>query len=201
MPLTFAQHEKKKKSPAVCELLPLRDILDKVMVRTNGALVAGYELRGVLSYFATDEGRNQAKDQVEALLRSVPDVSMRVQFRYEITEDLGDLLVHYVDMQRTEQSELMALDTHRLQMWQEKEREGHYFGIRLHVFFIWDPRVHARIYHSAERKRQSGGISFSVKKCIERAKKEHEAILSEFESIMRGIESSPASRSGVVREP
>jgi len=49
---------------------------------------------------------------------------MRVQFRYEITEDLGDLLVHYVDMQRTEQSELMALDTHRLQMWQEKEREG-----------------------------------------------------------------------------
>jgi type IV secretory pathway VirB4 component len=190
MPLTFAQHEKNTKSPAVCELLPLRDILDKVMVRTNGALVAGYELRGVLSYFATDEGRNQAKDQVEALLRSVPDVSMRVQFRYEITEDLGDLLVHYVDMQRTEQSELMALDTHRLQMWQEKEREGHYFGIRLHVFFIWDPRVHAKIYHSAERKRQSGGISFSQKKCIERAKKEHEAILSEFESIMRGIESS-----------
>ena len=46
MPLTFAQHEKKKKSPAVCELLPLRDILDKVMVRTNGAFVAGYELRG-----------------------------------------------------------------------------------------------------------------------------------------------------------
>ena len=91
MPLTFAQHEKKKKSPAVCELLPLRDILDKVMVRTNGAFVAGYELRGVLSYFATDEDRNQAKDQVEALLRSVPDVSMRVQFRYEITEDLGDL--------------------------------------------------------------------------------------------------------------
>jgi type IV secretory pathway VirB4 component len=190
MPLTIAQHQKNTKSPAVCELLPLRDILDKVMVRTNGALVAGYELRGVLSYFATDEGRNQAKDQVEALLRSVPDVSMRVQFRYEITEDLGDLLVHYVDMQRTEQSELMALDTHRLQMWQEKEREGHYFGIRLHVFFIWDPRLHAKIYHSAERKRQSGGISFSQKKCIERALKEHQGILSEFESIMRGIESS-----------
>jgi hypothetical protein len=45
MPLTIAQHQKKTKSPAVCELIPLRDILDKVMVRTNGALVAGYELR------------------------------------------------------------------------------------------------------------------------------------------------------------
>ena len=50
MPLTIAQHQKKTKSPAVCELLPLRDILDKVMVRTNGALVAGYELRGALPF-------------------------------------------------------------------------------------------------------------------------------------------------------
>ena len=75
--------------------------------------------------------------------------------------------------------------------------------------FIWDPRVHAKLYHSAEQKRQSGGFSFSQKKCIERALKEHEAILSEFESIMRGIESSleaakpgtaPAYRSGTVRE-
>jgi type IV secretory pathway VirB4 component len=194
MPLTTAQHKKKLKVPAVCELLPLRDILDDVMVRTNGSFVAGYELRGTLSYFATDEDRNQAKSLIEALLRSIPDVSMRVQFRYEISEDLGTLLEDYVRTQSTTQSELMALDTHRLEMWQAREREGHYFGIRLHAYFIWDPRIHAKIYHSAEKKRRDGGIAFSQKKCIERARKEHETLLNEFESIMRGV--SSVARSG-----
>ena len=68
-------------SAAACELLPLRDLpqVDNVMVRTNGAFVAGYELKGVLSYFATDEDRNQAKSMLEALIRGVPDVSMRIQ--------------------------------------------------------------------------------------------------------------------------
>ena len=28
MPLTYAEHEKKLKAPAVCELLPLRDLPD-----------------------------------------------------------------------------------------------------------------------------------------------------------------------------
>ena len=63
MPMTYTEHEKKLKVPAVCELLPLRDLPDGdiIMVRTNGAFVAGYELKGVLSYFATDGDRNQAK--------------------------------------------------------------------------------------------------------------------------------------------
>lgn len=86
MPTTYAEHEKKLKASAVCELLPLRDLPDgdNVMIRTNGAFVAGYELRGVLAYFATDGDRNQTKSMLEALFRSVPDVSMRLQFRYEI---------------------------------------------------------------------------------------------------------------------
>ena len=33
---------------------------------------------------------------LEALFRSVPDVSMRIQFRYEISEHLGDLLDSYI---------------------------------------------------------------------------------------------------------
>src|ERR1700743_3775515 len=99
MPMTYAEHEKKQTVPAVCELLPLRDIprRDNIMVRTNGAFVAGYELKGVLSYFATDDERNEAKDRLEALFRVVPDVSMRIQFRYEISEHLGDLLERYLD--------------------------------------------------------------------------------------------------------
>jgi type IV secretory pathway VirB4 component len=192
MPMTYAEHEKKMKSPAVCELLPLRDLPDgdNVMIRTNGAFVAGYELRGILAYFATDSDRNQTKAMLEALFRSVPDVSMRIQFRYEISEHLGDLLDNYLHEQRTAQSEVMALDAHRLQMWREKERRGYYFENRLHVYLVWDPRIHAKLYHSAEQNRKLASFTLSQKKAIQRTRKEHETYLAEFESILRGIEGS-----------
>src|SRR5579863_10714357 len=110
MPVTQAEHDRRLRAPAVCELLPLRDLPlgDNIMVRTNGAFVAGYELKGILAYFATDSDRNQNKAMLEALLRSIPDVSMRIQFRYEISERLGDLLDRYIHEGRTEQSEVMA---------------------------------------------------------------------------------------------
>jgi len=192
MSLTNAEHEKKLKAPAVCELLPLRDLPDgdNVMIRTNGSFVAGYELRGILAYFATDGDRNQTKSMLEALFRSVPDVSMRLQFRYEISEHLGDLFDSYINQQRTGQAEVMALDTHRLRMWQEKERTGFYFENRLHIYLIWDPRIHAKLYHSARQNRQHGGFTMSQKKAIQRTRKEHETHLAEFESILRGIEGS-----------
>jgi len=192
MPMTYAEHEKKMKSPAVCELLPLRDLPDgdNVMIRTNGAFVAGYELRGILAYFATDGDRNQTKAMLEALFRSVPDVSMRIQFRYEISEHLGDLLDNYLHEQRTAQSEVMALDAHRVQMWREKERRGYYFENRLHVYLVWDPRIHAKLYHSAEQNRKLASFTLSQKKAIQRTRKEHETYLAEFESILRGIEGS-----------
>jgi type IV secretory pathway VirB4 component len=192
MPMTYAEHEKKMKSPAVCELLPLRDLPDgdNVMIRTNGAFVSGYELRGILAYFATDGDRNQTKAMLEALFRSIPDVSMRIQFRYEISEHLGDLLDNYLHEQRTAQSEVMALDAHRLQMWREKERRGYYFENRLHVYLVWDPRIHAKLYHSAEQNRKFASFTLSQKKAIQRTRKEHETYLAEFESILRGIEGS-----------
>ena len=192
MPMTYAEHDKKMKSPAVCELLPLRDLPqgDNVMVRTNGAFVAGYELKGVLSYFATDEDRNQAKSMLEALIRGVPDVSMRIQFRCEISEHLGFLFDDYVNQQRTQKSEVIALDAHRLKMWRLKEQRGFYFENRLHVYFIWDPRIHAKLYHSAQQNRRLGGFALSQKKAIERSRKEHDTYLAELESILRGIESS-----------
>jgi type IV secretory pathway VirB4 component len=192
MPMTYAEHEKKMKSPAVCELLPLRDLPDgdNVMIRTNGAFVAGYELRGILAYFATDGDRNQTKAMLEALFRSVPDVSMRIQFRYEISEHLDDLLDNYLHEQRTAQSEVLALDAHRVQMWREKERRGYYFENRLHVYLVWDPRIHAKLYHSAEQNRKLASFTLSQKKAIQRTRKEHETYLAEFESILRGIEGS-----------
>jgi len=192
MPMTYAEHDKKMKAPAMCELLPLRDLPegDNIMVRTNGSFVAGYELKGVLSYFATDEERNQAKSSLETLFRGIPDVSMRVQFRYEIAEHLDGLIDEYIQAQRTDQSEIMALDSHRVRRWREKEADGAYFQNRLHVYFIWDPRIHAKLYHSAEQNRKLGGFALSQKKAIQRGRKEHETHLAEFESILRGVESS-----------
>lgn len=192
MPMTYAEHDKKMKAPAMCELLPLRDLPegDNIMVRTNGSFVAGYELKGVLSYFATDGERNHAKAALEALFRGIPDVSMRVQFRYEIAEHLDGLIDEYVQAQRTDQAEVMALDAHRVRRWREKEADGAYFQNRLHVYFIWDPRIHAKLYHSAEQNRKLGGFALSQKKAIQWGRKEHETHLAEFESIMRGIESS-----------
>jgi len=192
MPVTYAEHEKKLKSPAVCELLPLRDLPsgDNVMVRTNGAFVAGYELKGVLSYFATDDDRNDSKLKLEALFRGVPDVSMRIQFRYEISEHLGELLENYLDQRRVEQVDVEALDAHRLRIWRQKEKDGYYFEPRLHIYFIWDPRIHAKLYHSAQQNRKLGGFTVSQKKAIQRTRKEHETYLAEFESILRGVEAS-----------
>jgi hypothetical protein len=195
MPMTYAEHERKKKSPAVCELFSLRDLPEdeNIMVRTNGAFVAGYELRGILGYFATDGDRNQAKAMLEALFRSVPDVSMRIQFRYEISERLGDLLDNYVNEQRASQPEVTALDAHRLRMWREKEQAGYFFENRLRVYYIWDPRIHAKLYHSAEQNRKLGGFTLSQTKSIQRARKEHETYRAEFESILRGVEGSMES--------
>src|SRR5215469_5775143 len=101
MPLTLEQHEKKLRNPALCEQLPVRDYLDSIVVRTNGSFVAGYELRGLTSYFASDDGRNRNKLMLETLLRSIPEQSMRLQLRYELVEDLGDLLDRYTANQRS----------------------------------------------------------------------------------------------------
>ena len=50
MPLTMRQWEESLRQPAFCELLPVRDYLDNVMVRTNGSFVAGYEAVGLNTF-------------------------------------------------------------------------------------------------------------------------------------------------------
>ena len=95
MPTTWKQHEKSLREPGLCELLPIRDYLDNVMIRLSGEFVAGYVLKGAVSYFADDAGLNTIKTHLEALLRTIPEESMRLQFRFEVTEDLGDLIQRY----------------------------------------------------------------------------------------------------------
>jgi hypothetical protein len=69
MPQTQEQYDKRLEDPALCELLPVRDYLDNVAVRTSGALVAGYELKGITTYFGSDEERDRSKVMLGALLK------------------------------------------------------------------------------------------------------------------------------------
>ena len=189
MPLTAEQHERKLTDPALCEQLPVRDYLDNIVVRTNGAFVAGYELSGLASYFASDEGRDRGKLMLEALLRSLPEQSMRVQFRYEVVEDLGDLLDRYIAGQHSEHDEVIALDGLRIERWKGKQVSGCYMRPLLHVYFIWDPVVHHRV--SGKPLRPSGNpLSLSARRCIDRSRQEHEHLVAEYESLLRGVETA-----------
>ena len=189
MPLTIEQHEKSVEEPAICELLPVRDYLDNVMVRSDGAFVAGYELTGMTSYFASDEGRDRGKLMLEALLRSLPEQSMRVQFRYEVVEDLGELLETYVSWQRSESAAVQELDALRVRRWRTQEEAANYTRPLLHVYFIWDPVLHHRII-GKPLKPKGEIFSLSARKCMQRSKREHHELVAEFESQLHGVETA-----------
>src|SRR5215469_10040452 len=152
MPLTQEQFEKTIDNPALCEQLPVRDYLDNVMVRTNGALVAGYEVRGITSYFASDEERDRSKVMLGALLKSIPEQSMRIQVRYEVVEDLGNLLEVYTAQDHSAHEIGRTLDAARLDAWRAKADAGHYLRPLLHVYFIWDPAVYHRVTGKSTRR-------------------------------------------------
>jgi type IV secretory pathway VirB4 component len=189
MPLTLREHEKGLRNPALCEQLPVRDYLDNVVVRSNGAFVAGYELAGLTTYFASDEGRNRGKLMLEALLRSIPEQSMRVQFRCEVVEDVGDLLDRYAAGQQSSNPAVISLDELRIDRWRGKGAGGYYSRSVSHAYFIWDPVIHHRV---TGKKTQSmrNGFSLSAEKCIERSRQEHTQLLADFESLVSGIEAT-----------
>lgn len=188
MPLTRSEHERSLREPALCELLPVRDYLDSVVVRTNGAFVAGYELRGLTSYFSSDSQRNRSKTLLEALLRTIPEQSMRVQVRYEVVQDLGGLIDQYASTQRSDKPEVITLDKVRTALLGRKEALGQFLRPLLHIYFLWDPAIHHQVNGKQETKTWS--FSLSPKKHAERSRREHQALLAEFESLLRGIETT-----------
>src|SRR2546422_10130525 len=95
------QRELDLHSPALCEELPIRDILDDVGVMTNGTFVAAYELSGVHSYYHTEDMRNRAKESLEAVLRSLPERAIRLHVRFEIRQDTGNVIGRYVGCSRS----------------------------------------------------------------------------------------------------
>jgi hypothetical protein len=192
MPVTIRQWEDSLRQPALCELLPVRDYLDGCVIRTNGCFVAGYEAAGLSTYFHADETRNRTKELLEAQVRSLPERSMRMQVRYEVTDGHGDLRERYVREQRIENPVLQALDRERLRLWNKRQQEGQYLQRRLHVYFIWNPDVHHDNPEFEWRKtrKKANKWSLSANKCIQRTLREHEDCLAEFESLMAGAQAT-----------
>src|ERR1700691_197461 len=89
------QHELELHNPALSEELRIRDILDDVGVMTSGTFVSAYELSGVHSHYHTEETRNRAKESFEAVLRSMPERSMRLHLRFEVRQDTGGFIGRY----------------------------------------------------------------------------------------------------------
>jgi type IV secretory pathway VirB4 component len=188
MPMTVEQYRQSLKAPALCEQLKIRDLLDNVAIQLDGSFVAGYELSGLNSYYASDEQRNRSKGQLEALVRSLPERSMRMQVRFEIVEGSGGVIDRYKAENRNENPVLQTLDRERVEAWRARDAAGHYLRHILHAYFIWDPRVHHQQRDSDWTQRM--GWSLSAKKSIERSRQEHEELLAEFESLLAGVEAT-----------
>src|SRR5579859_1498399 len=189
MPTLLEKHLRNLNDPALCEQLPVRDYLDNVVVRTNGALVAGYELKGLLTYYASDEERDRGKLMLESLLRLMPEQSMRLQIRYEVVQDLGGLLDQYSAARKSQEEAVLILDGLRVERWASRESEGQYMRQMVHAYFIWDPVEHHRVT-GKRAKQKAGRFSLSADKCIERTRREHDDLVAALEFLRQGIETA-----------
>src|ERR1039458_10180398 len=216
LPKTTEERLKEITRPAVCDLLPVRDFLDDVMIRADGSYVAGFHLGGALSYFMDDEGRNQTKRTLESLFLTIPEESMRVQFRYEVIENVGSLLDRYESARTTTLEHVIAMDQQRVDEWRVSDRAGEFLTRVAAVYFIWNPEIHARGMaesggpikknDDAKSKPSRGGLfgwffdwvesllslfsSVSVSKNITASRAKHFENLNRFESLIMGMETS-----------
>jgi type IV secretory pathway VirB4 component len=191
MPLTGQEYNRSLGQPPLCEQLKVRDITDDLFIQVNGSFVAGYKVSGINSYYASDEERNRTKVALEALVRSLPERSMRMQARFEISEGVGDLIGRYNGEQRNSSPVLQSLDRQRADAWSKKDADGFYLRHFLHFYFIWDPRIHHQSPELEWKKKMRGSsLSMSATKCIERGRREHEDLVAEFRSLMSGVEAT-----------
>jgi type IV secretory pathway VirB4 component len=177
--------------PPLCEQLKVRDFCSDLLIQLNGSLVAGYRGSGICSYYASDDDRNRTKLQLEALIRSLPERSMRLQVRLEISEGVDELIRRYEGERHNPSAILQAINRQQSEAWLKRNAEGYYLQHALHFYFIWDPRIH----HSSpdfEWKKKMRGNRFSVSatKCVERSRREHEDLVAEFNSLMSGMEAT-----------
>lgn len=181
---------------SMAELFPIRDHLDNVMVRVDGGYyVAGYSLEGSMTYYGSGDDRNMLKDHLDSLLRTIPEESMRVQVRYEVTDTLGNELESYVDARRTDYEPALLLDMERERIWRERARHGEYLSRKLRIYFIWNPEAYRRTLMASGTPMngvfgKSKTLSPVMSHCIRRDRQEHEELMMHFEALVQGVESS-----------
>ena len=199
--MTVERYEQSMSAPPLCEQLRIRDLLDDVAVQIDGSMVAGFEVGGIQSYYASDEARNRLKDMLESLVRSLPERSMRMQVRFEISEGTGDLVSRYVRERRNESQVLRELDRLHIELWRSRESAGFYLEHFLHLYFIWNPRIHHQSpdFEWKRTMKTSGRLSVSAAKCIERSRQEHEELVAEFNSLLAGVEATLGATGMSVR--
>ena len=191
MPLTVQEHNKSLGQPPLCEQLKVRDIIDDLFIQVNGSFVAGYKVSGINSYYASDGERNRTKMALEALVRSLPERSMRMQARFEISEGTAELIGRHNREQRNPSPVLQALAREQSDAWLKKDADGFYLRHFLHFYFNWDPRIHHQSPELEWKKKMRGSsLSMSATKCIERGRREHEDLVAEFRSLMSGVEAT-----------
>jgi len=188
--VTSKAREAELRNPPLCEELRVRDILDHLVVTTSGAFAAAYELSGIHSQYHEDETRNRTKQSLEAVLRALPERSMRMHLRFEIRQDAGDAIDGYIRSSRTENTVLREIDKDRCAQWREKEGAGEFLDFRLHLVFRWDPQVHQVQANQEWEQRLRRNWKLSAPRAVERAHEEHEKLVGEFESILAGIETT-----------
>ena len=185
------QYERSLAQPPLCEQLKVRDLCDNLLIQISGSLVAGYRISGICSYYASDDDRNRTKLRLEALIRSLPERSMRLQARFEISEGAGDLIAGYNREQHNTNAVLQAIDREQSEIWLKKNAAGYYLAHSLHFFFMWDPRIHHQSPDVEwKKKMRANNFSMSATKCIERSRHEHEELVAEFNSLMSGVEAT-----------
>jgi type IV secretory pathway VirB4 component len=189
-PLTLKARDADLRNPPLCEELRVRDILDDLVVTTSGAFVAVYELDGIHSQYHEDETRNRTRQSLEAVLRALPERSMRMHVRFEIRQDSGNAIDRYIQSSRADKGILQAIDRERQAQWREKEAAGEFLDFRLHLMLHWDPLVH-HVQPGQEWERKLRRTwRLSAQQVIERARQEHEKLVREFDSILAGIETT-----------
>ena len=185
-------------------LIPLRDVDSDthLLIRTDGSYVAGYRLRGAFTYFAGVAERNAVKARLDAMLRSCPEQSVRIQIRYEIDDQIGTLLDDYVAARRSTDADVIALDNERVSAWRERAANGEFLTHHLSVYFIWAPDIHSKVLSAAgipnSARRSHPSMSPRVKDCIQEEEAVYRDRVVQFTTILRGIESS---MSGAALEP
>ena len=83
------------------------------------------------------------------------------------------------------------MDRVRLAAWNQKDQAGFYLASILHAYVYWDPQIHHEPAGNGVGKKlgkMGSGWSVSPAKCIQHTRREHQDLISEFESILKGIE-------------